>query len=247
VEKEINTYREHAAKVLPMVIDTVPYLSTALKQGKRLLVEGANAHMLDIDYGTYPFVTSSSPTVGGIGTGLGIPPQKVGQVIGIVKAYTTRVGFGPFPTELKGDLGDKMTEIGREYGTTTGRKRRCGWLDLVQLQYANMVNGITDIALTKLDVLTGFDPLKIATTYLVKGKPLDSFPAQIETLEQVEVVFETLPGWKEDISKAKKFSDLPENARKYVERVEALMGVHVTWIGVGASRDAVIERPKIIE
>lgn len=243
VEKEINLYREYSEKILPMVIDTIPYLANNIKQGKRLLVEGANAHMLDIDYGTYPYVTSSNTTIGGVGTGLGIPPQKIGQSIGIVKAYTTRVGFGPFPTELTGEIEDKIRNIGHEFGTTTGRKRRCGWLDAVQLRYANMVNGITDIALTKLDILTGFDPLKIATSYLINGKPVEGFPAQIETLEQVEVVYESLPGWKEDISCAKKFSDLPENAQKYVLRVEELVGVHVTWIGVGAARDAIIVRP----
>jgi len=243
VEEEIQNYREYAKKILPMVMDTIPYLANAIKQGKRILVEGANAHMLDIDFGAYPYVTSSSPSVGGIGTGLGVPPQKLGQVIGIVKAYTTRVGFGPFPTELSGELDERVRKTGNEYGTTTGRARRCGWLDIVQLQYSHMVNGITDIALTKLDVLTGFPELKIGTHYLLDGKPVDGYPAQIETLEKVQVTYETHPGWKEDISNAKKFEDLPLNARKYVERVEELMGIHVTWIGVGPGREAVVDRP----
>jgi len=242
VNKEIEVYRELSPKILPMIVDTIPYLAHALKNGKRILVEGANAHMLDIDFGTYPYVTSSSPTVGGIGTGLGIPPQKLGQVIGIVKAYTTRVGFGPFPTELLGELGERVRKIGHEFGTTTGRARRCGWLDIAQLQYSHMVNGITDIALTKLDVLTGFTELKIGTHYTIDGKPVDGYPAQIETLEQAQVVYETHPGWNEDISNIKKFEDLPENARKYVLRVETLLGIHVTWIGVGPGREAVIER-----
>jgi len=216
VDAEITRYREFAAKVSPMVIDTIPYLHKALAEGKRMLVEGANALMLDIDYGTYPYVTSSSPCVGGIGTGLGIPPQKVSQVIGIVKAYTTRVGFGPFPTEETGEIGEKMRSIGKEFGTTTGRARRCGWLDIVQLRYAHMVNGITDVALTKLDILTGFPEIKVATKYSLNGHVVDGYPGSLEDLQHVQVTYETFPGWKEDIAPIRSFDNLPQNAKNYV-------------------------------
>jgi len=242
VDAEIARYRDFAAKVLPMVIDTVPYLYKALSSGKKMLVEGANATMLDIDFGTYPYVTSSSPCVGGIGTGLGIPPQKVGQVIGIVKAYTTRVGFGPFPSEETGEIGEKMRSIGKEFGTTTGRARRCCWLDIVQLKYSHMINGITDVALTKLDILTGFPEIKVATKYTLNGHDVDGYPACLDDLQHVKVTFETLPGWVEDISNCRAFNDLPQNAKAYVLAVEKYIGVHVTWIGVGAARDAVITR-----
>jgi len=242
VNAEIEKYREYAQKVTPMVIDTVPYLYKAIQAGKKILVEGANANMLDIDFGTYPYVTSSSPSVGGIGTGLGIPPQKLSRVIGIVKAYTTRVGFGPFPTEDTGHIGQELRRIGQEFGVTTGRARRCGWLDLVQLRYSHMINGITDIAFTKLDVLTDFSEIKIGIEYKIGGKVLEGYPAQIEGLQQVEVTYQTLPGWKTDISKVRKYEELPKNARDYVELVEKLLGVHITWIGVGPGREAIVER-----
>jgi len=244
IEKELATYREYAQTIAPMVVDTIPYLYHAIESGKRILVEGANANMLDIDFGTYPFVTSSSPSVGGIGTGLGIPPQKVTQVIGIVKAYTTRVGHGPFPSEELGEVDDKLRTIGREFGTTTGRPRRCGWLDIVQLKYSHMINGITDIALTKLDVLTGFPEIKVVTQYMVGNTPLDGFPAQLETLAEVKVTYRTFPGWTEDISKMTAYENLPKNARDYVEAIESLLGVHITWIGVGPGREAIIVRKK---
>jgi len=244
VEAQIELYRKLAKEIEPMIVDTVSYLHKAIQQGKKILVEGANAHMLDIDFGTYPYVTSSNPTVGGIGTGLGIPPQKITRVIGIVKAYTTRVGSGPFPTEEKGDIGEILRKIGLEFGTTTGRPRRCGWLDIPQLRYAHMVNGITDVALTKLDVLSGFPEIKLGVEYKLHGKVLEGFPAQIEALRDVQVTYQTLPGWKEDISKVRKYEDLPTNARTFVELIETLLGIHVTWIGVGAGREAIVERPR---
>jgi len=244
LDKELQIYKDYSAKIASMVIDTVPYLYNKISEGKSILVEGANANMLDIDFGTYPYVTSSNPSVGGIGTGLGIPPQKVTKVIGIVKAYTTRVGHGPFPTEETGDIGDSLRSIGKEFGTTTGRARRCGWLDIVQLKYSHMINGITDIALTKLDVLTGFNEIKMAVSYTIDGKPVDGYPAQLETLQKVHVNYRTFPGWTENISNLTEYSKLPKNARDYVEAVESLLGVHVTWIGVGAARDAVIERKR---
>lgn len=242
IEGEIAKYREYAKKVAPMIIDTVPYLYNSIKSGKKILVEGANAHMLDIDFGTYPYVTSSNPTVGGIGSGLGIPPQKLSQVIGIVKAYTTRVGSGPFPTEELGATGDSLRKIGHEFGTTTGRPRRCGWLDIVQLRYSHMVNGITDIALTKLDVLSGFPEIKIGTSYILDGKEVDGYPSQIDALQNVKVTYQTLPGWTEDITKVRSYEELPKNARDYVELIEKLLGVHITWIGVGPGREAIVER-----
>jgi len=227
-----------------MIIDSVSYLHNALQSGKRILVEGANANMLDIDFGTYPFVTSSSPISGGACTGLGIPPSAIGQTIGIVKAYTTRVGEGPFPTEELGDVGSYIRTTGREFGTTTGRPRRCGWIDIVQLKYTQMINGLTDIALTKLDILTGLNDIKIGVKYLIDGKEIHSMPAHVQDLSKVQVEYITVKGWSEDISKVREYEKLPENARKYVEMIEKLVSVHITWIGVGPERDEIIYREK---
>eukprot|EP01121_Diplochlamys_sp_Union-15-3_P007884 TRINITY_DN2040_c0_g2_i1.p1 TRINITY_DN2040_c0_g2~~TRINITY_DN2040_c0_g2_i1.p1 ORF type:complete len:461 (-),score=103.58 TRINITY_DN2040_c0_g2_i1:135-1439(-) len=242
VDEQIALYQKYVAVFKDNIIDTVDYMHQALKDGKKILIEGANAVMLDLDFGTYPFVTSSSPIVGGACTGLGIPPHKIGAVIGIVKAYTTRVGEGPFPTENKEEPGKQMLTVGHEYGTTTGRERRCGWLDIVQVKYADVLNGFTALALLKLDVLSGLKEIKIAVDYIHKEKKLRSFPASLTVLKEVHVVYETLPGWSEDITAVRKFNDLPENAQKYVLRVEELLGVPIQWIGVGAPRDAIIER-----
>jgi adenylosuccinate synthase len=242
VEAEIKIYEELLPRIRPMVIDSVTYLYNAMKSGKRVLVEGANANMLDIDFGTYPYVTSSSPITGGACTGLGIPPSSIGQTIGIVKAYTTRVGEGPFPTEEHGEIGENIRKIGKEFGTTTGRPRRCGWLDITQLKYTHMINGLTDIALTKLDVLTGFKQLKIGMKYLIDGKECPSMPAHIQDLTKVQVEYITVDGWVEDIADVREYAKLPENARKYVELIEKLLEIHITWIGVGPSRDAIIHR-----
>jgi len=244
VESEITKYKEYAIRIAPMIIDSISFLHNSLKNGKRFLVESANATMLDIDFGTYPFVTSSSTTVGGACTGLGIAPTQIGQVIGIVKAYTTRVGEGPFPTEDTTTSGDKMRSVGFEFGTTTGRPRRCGWLDIVQLRYTHTLNGITDLAMTKLDVLSGFPELKIGVKYLLDGKELDSMPSHVLDLAKVMVEYITLPGWTEDISKMREYTDLPETTRKYVETVQQLLEVPVTWIGVGPGREAIIEIKK---
>jgi len=242
VEGEIQLYKEYAVKVKPMIIDSVPYLHNAIKSGKRFLIESANATMLDIDFGTYPYVTSSSPTVGGACTGLGVTTSQIGQIIGIVKAYTTRVGEGPFPTECLDASGTTMRETGREFGTTTGRPRRCGWLDIVQLRYTQMLNGMTDLAITKLDVLTGFTSLQVGIKYTIDGKEIQSMPAHVNDLARVKVEYKTFPGWSEDISKARKYADLPLNARKYVEAIEQLLEVPVTWIGVGPGREAIVEK-----
>ncbi|KAJ3396127.1 hypothetical protein HDU92_003996 [Lobulomyces angularis] len=257
IEGEIQRYKILAEKLKPYVLDTVKYVNQSIADGKRVLVEGANALMLDLDFGTYPFVTSSSTTVGGVCTGLGVPPTKIGKVIGVVKAYTTRVGFGPFPTEQLNAIGEHFQTVGAEIGTTTGRKRRCGWLDTVLLNYSHMINDYTSINLTKLDVLDQLDEIKIGVTYKVNGKTLESFPgnltkkcllifyiADLNLLGKVEVEYETLPGWKTDISKCRKYEELPINAQKYVERVEQLTKCYVEWIGVGASRDAMIHRKK---
>jgi adenylosuccinate synthase len=244
IDAEIKIYEELLPKIRPMIVDSVTYLHNAIKSGKHILVEGANANMLDIDFGTYPYVTSSSCASGGACTGLGVPPSSIGQTIGIVKAYTTRVGEGPFPTEELGDIGAEIRRIGCEFGTTTGRARRCGWLDIVQLKYSHMINGLTDIALTKIDVLSGFDKIKIGVKYLIDGKEIPSMPAHVKDLSLVQVEYITVDGWKDDLSKIREYEKLPENARKYIELIEKFLEVPITWIGVGPARDAIIYRNK---
>jgi len=243
IEGEIERYKKLAERLKPYVIDSVIYFHSALQQGKRIMVEGANALMLDLDFGTYPYVTSSNTTVGGVCTGLGIPPQKIAKAIGVVKAYTTRVGGGPFPTEQLNEIGELLQTVGGEIGVTTGRKRRCGWLDLVVLQFSNMINGYTSLNITKLDVLDTLSTIKIATAYLIDGKPLASFPADLDVLERVEVQYEELPGWQRNISSVRTFEELPAEAQNYVRRIEAEIGVPVEWIGIGQSRDAMIHVP----
>jgi len=224
-----------------MIVDGVKWINEKHSQGKRILIEGANAAMLDIDFGTYPFVTSSNPTIGGCITGLGISANKIGDVIGVVKAYTTRVGEGPFPTEELNEYGQRLGKVGQEFGTTTGRPRRCGWFDAVVVRYSHLLNGYTALNITKVDVLTGFDKIKVGVAYKFKGRvETHVFPECLQDLEGVEVVYEELPGWTEDISKAEKWSDLPVNCQKYIERLEALIGVPIEFVGVGASRTALI-------
>uniref|UniRef100_A0A8C1TS45 Adenylosuccinate synthetase n=1 Tax=Cyprinus carpio TaxID=7962 RepID=A0A8C1TS45_CYPCA len=226
----------------PMVRDGVFFMYEALHgPPKKILVEGANAALLDIDFGTYPFVTSSNCTVGGVCTGLGMPPQNVGEVYGVVKAYTTRVGIGAFPAEQNNEIGELLQSRGKEVGVTTGRKRRCGWLDLVLIKYAHMINGFTAIALTKLDILDVLPEIKVGVAYKVDGEIIPHFPANQEVLQKVEVQYETLPGWKTDTSAARTFDELPENAQKYVCYIEDHLGVPVKWIGVGKSRESMIQ------
>lgn len=241
-EGEIARYRAFAERLRPHIVDGVTFIHTALAQNRKVLVEGANALFLDIDFGTYPFVTSSSTSIGGVLTGLGIPPTAIGDVIGVMKAYTTRVGMGPFPTELHEEIGHHLQEVGAEYGVTTGRRRRCGWLDLVMMRYSCLINGYTSLNLTKLDVLDQLKELKIAVGYVVDGKELPSFPADLEVLAKVEVQYKTLPGWQQDISKAQTWEELPENCRKYVEFIEQFLGVKIEWIGVGPARESMIHR-----
>jgi len=202
------------------------------------LAEGANAALLDLDFGTYPYVTSSSTTAGGICTGLGIPPGKIDTLIGVVKAYTTRVGGGPFPTELTDDIGEQLRKGGVEFGTTTGRPRRCGWMDIPIIQYSHALNHYNSINITKLDVLSKLSEIKIGVAYKLNGNvlPAGMMPSTLRELAAVEVIYETLPGWQSDISKIKKFEDLPTNAKAYLNRIEKLSGIPISWVGVGAGR-----------
>ncbi|OCK99585.1 adenylosuccinate synthetase-like protein [Cenococcum geophilum 1.58] len=242
LEAEISRYKNYREKLVPYVIDQIPMLNSAKEQKMDILVEGANAIMLDIDYGTYPFVTSSNTGLGGVLTGLNLGWRSIKEVIGVVKAYTTRVGSGPFPSEQLNEIGDKLQGVGQEVGVTTGRKRRCGWLDLVIIKYSHDVNDYTSLNLTKLDVLDDFEEIKVATGYSFQGQKLESFPANPETLAKVDVTYETLPGWKIPTTGAKYFYDLPVNARKYVEFIEKAVGVKIRWIGVGPGRENMISR-----
>ncbi|KAJ4478157.1 Adenylosuccinate synthetase [Lentinula aciculospora] len=241
-EGEIDRYKILAERLRPFVIDSVVYIHQTLSSGKKVLVEGANALMLDIDYGTYPFVTSSSTGIGGVCIGLGIPPKLIGHTIGVIKAYTTRVGGGPFPTEQLNDVGVHLQEVGREYGTTTGRRRRCGWLDLVVMKHSNLINGYDSLNLTKLDVLDDLDEIQIGVKYLVDGKELPGFPADLDVLDQVQVEYVTLPGWKSPIASVTNYQELPRNCREYIEYIESFLKVPVRWIGVGPGRESMITK-----
>ncbi|CAD7931637.1 unnamed protein product [Amoebophrya sp. A25] len=241
LEAEFEKYREYAELLKDRIQDTVAILRDYSLAGKNILAEGANAAMLDIDFGTYPYVTSSNTTIGGALTGLGVPPQKIKSIVGVVKAYTTRVGGGPFPTELEDANGEHLSRVGHEFGTTTGRPRRCGWLDIPLVQYSHTVNGFTSMNITKLDVLTGLEKLRIGVQYKEKttGKPIPegSFPAHLDDLAAVEVVYEELPGWTEDIASVRSFEALPAAAQKYLKRVEELCKVPISWVGVGPGRE----------
>jgi len=245
VEEQLAYYKNISPRVVSMMRDTIEYTNQQYADGKRILVEGANATMLDIDFGTYPYVTSSNPSVGSVLTGLGVSPRKLRGIYGTVKAYCTRVGEGPFPTELElkeGSVGLHLSQVGAELGTTTGRSRRCGWLDIPQMQYSAMINGFTSINLTKVDVLTGIPELKLGKAYKYKGETLTCMPASLDVLANVQVEWEVLPGWTEDISTVTKFEDLPINCQRYILRVQELIGVPIRWIGVGPNRLDVIDR-----
>uniref|UniRef100_A0A7S2PV52 Adenylosuccinate synthetase n=1 Tax=Zooxanthella nutricula TaxID=1333877 RepID=A0A7S2PV52_9DINO len=282
LEEEIERYRQFSQMLRHQIVDSVTFIHEEIMRGNRVLVEGANAALLDIDFGTYPFVTSSNTTIGGVCTGLGVPPKVIDNIVGVVKAYTTRVGNGPFPSELqnerqdladfageyigealtierKGDtrgpyglstgdvvkVGEMLQEVGHEYGTTTGRRRRCGWLDIPLVKYSAMVNGFHSISITKLDVLTGLKEIRIAVAYRSVDMtevrlPSGYFPSHLEDLKKVVCEYETVQGWKEDISKCRRFADLPAGAKRYVLRIQELVGVPVSSVGVGPDRNDVL-------
>lgn len=230
----------YADRIKPFVRDTVLLLNNALDEGKTVLLEGGQGTLLDVDHGTYPFVTSSNPTAGGACTGSGIGPRRITRVIGILKAYTTRVGSGPFPTELLDEDGEKLRQIGGERGVTTGRPRRCGWFDAPIARYATRVNGLTDFFLTKLDVLTGWDEIPVCVAYEIDGKRVDELPSSQTDFHHAMPIYEMMPGWKEDISGAKSLSDLPKTAQDYVKFLEDISGAPISAIGVGQDRNATI-------
>jgi len=232
------------ARLRASIEDTVYLLHDLIAGGGRVLFEGANATLLDVDHGTYPFVTSSSTTALGIGSGTGVPTGRIGRTLGVFKAYSTRVGAGPMPTELDDATGERIRERGREFGTTTGRPRRCGWLDLVALRYAAMLSGVDEIAMTLLDVMSGFEEIKVCARYRIDGVETDRFPPDATDLARVEPVYETLGGFGEEIDGARAWGELPAAARAYVERVERAAGAPVTLIGVGPDRAQTIERPR---
>ncbi|MBI2540758.1 MAG: adenylosuccinate synthase [Deltaproteobacteria bacterium] len=239
--KEIHdTYRGYRERLKGHVANTGLLLDNEIRAGKKVLFEGAQGTLLDVDHGTYPFVTSSNTVIGGLCSGAGIGARNVHQIIGISKAYTTRVGSGPFPTELKGPEGEKLKEEGSEFGATTGRPRRCGWFDAVGVRHAVRVNGITGIALTKLDVLTGFKKIGVCVAYRCEGKTYHDFPASLRVLERAEPVWEKMDGWDAPISGARKLSDLPANAQKYVRRLEEIIGTEMILISVGPGREQTI-------
>ena len=237
IENEIEFYR-------PMVIDTITYLNMSINNGKRVLVEIAQACLLDVDFGVYPYCTATNCSIGAVCSGLGIPAQCIGKINYVLKTYCTRVGNGPFPTELEGNsiLGDKLQVIGKEYGTTTSRKRRCGWLDIPMVKWATMINGSDNatLCLIKLDVLDTFEEIKLAVEYKIDGVSLNGFPSSLENLGKVDVIYEAFEGWMTPTIDIRHYNDLPDNAKKYLKRVEELLGIPIKYIGVGAERSAMI-------
>jgi adenylosuccinate synthase len=240
VDEVLNEYLGYAQVLKPYVTDTSLLLDQALKAGKVVLLEGSQGTLLDVDHGTYPFVTSSNPTAGGASTGSGVGPTKITRVIGILKAYTTRVGSGPFPTELFDEDGEALRKIGGEVGVTTGRNRRCGWFDAPIARYAVRVNGLTDFFLTKLDVLTGWEKIPVCVAYEIDGVRVEELPASQSDFHHAKPIYENLPGWKENISKAKSVGDLPKNAQEYVKFLEKVSGAQISAIGIGPGRDETI-------
>ncbi|MGO1317090.1 MAG: adenylosuccinate synthase [Cellulomonadaceae bacterium] len=246
VEETVTELLSYADRLRPMVADTSLLLNDALDDGRTVLFEGGQATMLDVDHGTYPFVTSSNPTAGGVCTGSGIGPTRIDRVVGVIKAYTTRVGEGPFPTELFDDMGEFLRSTGGEFGVTTGRPRRCGWYDAVVARYSTRVNGLTDFALTKLDVLTGLDQIPVCVAYDVDGVRYEEMPADQSAFHHAKPVYATFPGWTEDITGARTFEDLPRTAQEYVLALEEMSGARMSVIGVGPGREATIVRHALI-
>jgi len=236
----IEEYKGYAEKMKPFIADTSVILYEAIKAGKNIVFESAQATLLDIDLGTYPYCTSSNPTAGGVCIGLGIGPTMIDKVMGVAKAYTTRVGEGPFPSEMPSDMNEVVRQKGQEFGATTGRPRRCGWFDAVATRYSARVNGFSSVAITKLDVLDELDSIDICTGYSYQGKTFTEFPGQINVLENVEPIYERMDGWHTDTSEIVKYEDLPENARKYVEKISCLIETKVEFVAVGPRRDQII-------
>ncbi|MCG8608177.1 adenylosuccinate synthase [bacterium] len=243
VERMVNEYLEFDEKIASYVRDVSTFLNDAIKQDQRILLEGAQGTLLDVDFGTYPYVTSSSPTSGGACSGVGIGPTKISRVIGVVKAYTTRVGMGPFPTEIGDDEGVNLRELGDEFGATTGRPRRCGWFDAVIANFAVQVNGIERFALTKLDVLDSLDEIKVCVAYEYGGRRLTTFPSEIRILENCKPVYESYPGWKQSTSEVRHYDDLPKNARQYMDAIRNLTGTDLSIISVGSGREQTVMVP----
>ena len=239
-EEVLAEYKGYAERLRPLVTDTIPLINEEIDAGRKILFEGAQATMLDIDYGTYPYVTASHPISGGVTIGAGVAPKKIDTVIGVVKAYCTRVGEGPFPTEQLNDIGEELRRAGHEFGTVTGRPRRTGWLDAVVVRHAGMLSGIDYMAVTRLDILDGFDEIKICTGYRHKGDVLKGVPASLNVLAEVEPIYETFPGWKTDISGIRSYDALPENARRYLTRMAEVTGIALGIVSVGPSREQTI-------
>jgi adenylosuccinate synthase len=241
-ERILTEYKGYAQKLKPYVTDAVELVNAAIDKGKKVLFEGAQGSLLDIDFGTYPFVTSSNSDACGISAGSGVPPKKIGKILGVAKAYCTRVGEGPFPTELNDSLGEKLREVGGEYGATTGRPRRCGWFDGITSRHAVQINGIDEVAITKLDVLSGLDEIKFAVAYRNNGATLERMPTETNVLALCTPVYKSFKGWKEDISKVKKYEDLPKTAKIYLNFLERYLKVKVTMVSVGKDREKTILR-----
>ncbi len=236
----LNEYNGYAERLKPYVCDTIALLNEEIDANRKILFEGAQATMLDIDYGTYPYVTASHPISSGVGVGAGVAPKKIDKVVGVVKAYCTRVGEGPFPTEQLNEIGDKLRDAGHEYGTVTGRPRRTGWLDACVVRYAGLLSGIDYMAVTRLDILDNFDEIKICVGYKFEGKELNEMPASLKVLGAVEPVYETFDGWKTDISKIRNYDDLPNNAKKYLQRMAEVTNIKIGIVSVGPNRDQTI-------
>lgn len=241
VEAILKEYKEYAEKIRPFVRETSVEVYNAIKANKNVLFEGAQGMLLDIDYGTYPYVTSSNTTAGGVCNGIGVGPTLIDSAVGIAKAYTTRVGKGPFPTELLDETGDWIREKGHEYGVTTGRSRRCGWLDLVILKTTARVCGLTSLAVTKIDTLAGLDKIKVCTGYKFDGQEIDYFPASLEDLAKCEPVYEEFEGWGTEVADARSYEELPDNAKKYLKRIEEFTGTKIAYVSVGPKRDQTIK------
>jgi adenylosuccinate synthase len=241
-DEVLSTYLAYAKQLQPFIKDCQLLLHDAWRKNENILLEGAQGCLLDTDFGSYPFVTSSNPTAGGAVTGTGLPPTAMEEIVGVIKAYTTRVGSGPFPSEKTDETGEKLRAVGHEFGATTGRPRRCGWLDLVAARYSMRINGFTQLALTKLDVLENFESIEVCVSYIYNGKKITEFPADLNTLENSEAVTEALPGWNEPIGDCRKFEDLPINAQKYVKYLEEVLKTPIKYVSVGVERNQIIVR-----